>query len=237
MECHDVRQLLTFVNRKAEAVDRAERDAIAAHLEQCPDCRALSQAEARADETLGALMGDVPVPAGLKQQVLNRLAADRSVTRWKNIKRGSWAAAAALVFVTLTAGGVLFLRLPANVTQADVDTILAAATKNGEWDEDAAHAYLKAHGVPETVLPPFDFRYLQSVEAIGFKGRKVAKFVYTRGNDVATVFVLPAEQFRLADLEENPTNLKKIVDTERGVIYLILFRGNLGALQPPQISA
>ena len=38
MECHDVQQLLAFAQRKCENLDAAERTAIRAHLDGCPDC-------------------------------------------------------------------------------------------------------------------------------------------------------------------------------------------------------
>ena len=47
------------------------------HLDKCPDCACLAQADRRLDETLGKVMRDVPVPAGLKQSVMKRLATQR----------------------------------------------------------------------------------------------------------------------------------------------------------------
>jgi hypothetical protein len=233
MECHDVQQLLAFVNRKSEDLDAAERAALREHLDKCPDCSARNQAEQRADETLGVLMRDVPVPAGLKQQVVKRLGAERGAARWKTVKRGALTAAAAAVLLALVGGYVWQARLPTEITEADVGTALVLVTNSGFWDENSAKQYLKENGLPDHVPQQFDYRLLQSVEPVYFKGRRVAKLTFAKGNDVASVLVLPSEQFRTNQLTEDPTCLNIVPEREHGIIYLILFRGNLGALQRP----
>ena len=58
MECHDVRLLLTFSERRCEQIDAAERNAVAQHLNGCHDCAAFAAAERAVDESLGQLMRD-----------------------------------------------------------------------------------------------------------------------------------------------------------------------------------
>jgi anti-sigma factor ChrR (cupin superfamily) len=228
MECHDVQQLLAFVQRKREELDAAERAAIRAHLDICPDCSARADAEQRADDTLGQVMRDVPVPAGLKQQVLNRLTAERGTARWATVKRG----VAAAVLLSALAGGLIWnAGWKAEVTQADVDALVIAVNANGPWKESAARDYLKSQGLGDHLPSNFDFATLRNVEAFQFKGRRIAKLTFARNDDVAIVFVLPSGRFHIHEtLHDDPTRLK--IEPEQEITYLILFQGNLDALRP-----
>ncbi len=232
MECHDVQQLLAFVNRKSEDLDAAERDAIREHLDKCPDCSARADAEQRADETLGVVMRDVSVPAGLKQRVLNRLTAERGAARWKTMKRGVLAAAAAALLIGLVGGFGWYYQLPTAVTPADADSVMLGVNNINKWDENSAKEFLKAHGLSDKLPPKFDWRTLQSVEVISFKGRPVAKLTFAKGADIASVVMLPCEYFRIHEnLGDDLTSRK--IEIEDRIIYLILFQGNLDMLRPP----
>jgi hypothetical protein len=70
---------------------------------------------------------------------------------------------------------------------------------------------------------------------VEFKDRRVAKLTFVRGADVASILVLPSEQFRTTNLVPNPTWLNLVPGN--GVTYLILFRGNPEAMRPVEIAA
>src|SRR6267142_1662781 len=100
MDCNHARLLLTFARDHAD-LDQSEADGLEEHLGQCPECAAAFAAEQRADAALAKAMNDVPVPAGLKERLLAKLAK-LPRTRW------SWrrwivstAAAAAIVLLAI----------------------------------------------------------------------------------------------------------------------------------------
>ena len=121
MECQDVRVLLAFTERPCEAVDAAERAAVARHLQVCADCTAFAQGQRALDEALGPVLRDVPVPADLKPKVMKRLSASRGPRRWK----GAVAAAAGLLLAL--AGGLSyhFYSSRIEVTDDDLGQIVA----------------------------------------------------------------------------------------------------------------
>jgi len=225
MNCQHVRQLLAFVDRKCEELDPAERDAVKQHLEQCAECAAVAQSERSVDAALGTVMRDVDVPAALKANVLKRLAAERGKGRWK------WAAgavAATLLIAAVTAGIIWQARQPISVVQNDLEPS-NFFVDHPHLNQDP-RAYLAKEGLPDVLPQQFDLRFLQYVEVVEFKGRRIAKLAFSRGNDRAVVLILPAKHYRTTDLREDPTNLEIQYSEDRHFIFLILFRGNLSAL-------
>src|SRR3954471_2773903 len=105
MECKDARLMLNFPQSGPDAPSGDEADALRDHLGVCPECDAAFRAEARIDAHLGRAMRDVPVPAGLKEQLLKRLEEERAEALRKRILqavRGFAAAAAVLLAVGLS---------------------------------------------------------------------------------------------------------------------------------------
>ncbi len=90
MECQEIRQLLAFLERGE--LDEAECAAVQKHLDACPYCAALAAAVLSADQAIVPVLRDVAVPAGLKQQLLHRLAADRRASSWNRWAVGAVAA-------------------------------------------------------------------------------------------------------------------------------------------------
>src|SRR5437016_5220961 len=94
MDCNHARLLVGFTHKKAE-LDTAEAEALQAHLEQCPECELMARSERAIDEALGRAMNDVPVPEGLKERVVDKLAS-RQRPRFR--RRLALAASLLLVF-------------------------------------------------------------------------------------------------------------------------------------------
>src|SRR5438067_12236471 len=84
MDCKTARLLLDFARPRAPEVEPDDADALDRHLADCPACAALAGDERRLDDALGRAMRQVAVPDRLRQQVLNRLEADRAewYRRW-----------------------------------------------------------------------------------------------------------------------------------------------------------
>ena len=219
MECHDVQRLLAFVNRRAEELDAPERELLQQHLDTCPDCSALAQAERHEDETLGQVMRDVPVPAALKQQLLNRLATERGGGSWR------WPLAAATLVLIAVSGVVWYNSRPTVVTVADFEELLRPAIPNGQAD---AAEYFKKRGMNVSLPDDFDYDCLRGVDVVELKGKRVAKLSFVRGDDRADVIVLPHGQF-LVNREEFPPSI--LIDTKGNYTFVVYIRGNLKELK------
>jgi hypothetical protein len=228
MECHDARILLTFVERKSEAVDAAERAALQQHLDLCPDCAARAHAERQADEALGKLMLDVPVPADLQGKLLKRLAQQRPSKAWR------WAAAAMIgavvVIASGIAGSVWYATRPPLVTFEDVTSYQG---KGFNWKADDVESDFNKSGITMRVPGEFKPSNLQRVEIVEFKNRRVARLEY-RGispdgaTAIADVLVLPNRQFRADQLPKGgvPGGNLTIIRHE-DYTYLIMHNGRL----------
>lgn len=233
MNCHDIQLLLAFVDRKTEELDETERAIVQQHLNQCPACAEAAQADRRVDETFGALMRDVAVPAGLKQKVLGKLDHPRAGLPWK-----SGLALAAAIAIALSAWLYFAEQTRPAVTLEDI----AFYAIDGNLEADAAERELANRGV--TVKVPrtlFDYAYLQNIDVIEFKGRRVAKLTFSRVESsqpaTASVLILSREQFNLKELSagHQPVNSRVLVHDEDGFASLVFYRGDLAhlALQRP----
>jgi hypothetical protein len=233
MECQHVQQLLAFVDRKCEELDASDRDAVRHHLENCPTCAELAQAERHADDTLGALLRDVPVPADLKQKVMNRLAAERGGVPWK-----SGLAAAAVILLAVMGGLAWYNRAHPEVKPADLERI----AMRGAMDAVDVERYLSAEKGLVVKVPRelFDFRYFQNVDVVDeFNGQRVAKLTFARLEDghitTASVLILSPEQFRMKELKDRltiPGTTSIRVHHEQDFVNVIFHTGNLSWLQP-----
>jgi hypothetical protein len=107
MDCKAARLLLAFPQTGPDAPTGDEATELRDHLAVCPECDAAFRAEARVDAHIGRAMRDVPVPTGLKEQLLKRLAEER-VEAWRKrllqAVRGVAAAAAVLIAVGVGLG-------------------------------------------------------------------------------------------------------------------------------------
>lgn len=233
MECHDVRQLLAFVNRPSEELDASERASLREHLDKCPDCSALHQADRGADDAIGPILREVAVPADLRSKILTRIAAERSVTRWRVAKRTLLSTAAAL-FVAITAGLAWhFWRTP----EVSLQDALDFASQGTGLDEKQAEQFFADHGLRVEAPGEFDFRALRRVEVVEFKNRRVAKWTFQaeleNGQTArAEVLILPHHQFRVDRLpsQDFPDVTSIRILHKETATYLIFYRNNIDIL-------
>lgn len=117
MSCEDA---LALMSAKLDgALSPEEEQALAAHLEACPDCRAWMEAMASVEEKVAALAE--PAPEGLKKGVLYRIdqasgKAKTPVRRW--FGPGTALGAVAAVLVLLVGLGVIPLKNKTRVQDA-----------------------------------------------------------------------------------------------------------------------
>jgi len=236
MNCQHVRQLLAFVDRKCEELDPAERDAVKQHLENCPECAAVAQAERGFDAAVGAALRNVEVPTGLKADLLKRLAAGRGLGRWK------WAggmAVAATVLVAVAGGIAWQQRQPVEISQYEVDRFRMVLDHKRNWTLESVQEFLRNEGLGDVVPPQFDYKFLQSIDVVQIRGRRVAKLTFARFDEPceAIVLILPQKEFRTTNVVQNPTAIKIETDATHPVTYLILFNGPLERLHSVTIHA
>jgi hypothetical protein len=234
MECHDVRVLLTFAERRCELLDAEERAALDQHLDKCPDCASISQAERQADQIIGQLMVDVPVPSNLKGKLKHRLAAERPRKPWR------WIAAAAAVLLLVSAGAVSMIDFRTELTAPDFHWVVVELTA------ETAEADLAARGLNVRVPAKFNYRLLQHVDVVEFKGHRVGKLTFAQfgGGASATVLILPHSQFHMntetdfaeADIPGSTSIRIRHAppadgDPRGDFIYVIFYRGNIASLE------
>ncbi len=217
MECQEVRQLLAFFERKSEEFDAVERDALQKHLDACPDCAALSAQERGMDQAIGTAMRDVPIPAGLKQQVLQRVARERGGKPWKR-----WAAAAAVAAALLTAiggGWLAFSHKPE-----------FALEERNVWTKEDVQSYLHEHGCIAPAPSKVRYDLLRKVDIVILQGQPVPRLSFSGNNgESATLFIVDKRRFNV-DKISNDGSVHKHEDGR--FLYLIHPGNDLAWLRP-----
>jgi hypothetical protein len=205
MNCTDARLLLNFV--RTGELDSAERENLDDHLSGCPECAALAQAGSRLDDALETAMQRVPVPAGLKGKILERLTQQRRPRPWP------WAAAAAVVLTGVGWSGYLVLNSgpkefdSAGMAQfVDLRVVLSPDVVETRFSQEFSIS-MKA---------PREFNYslLDNYDTAEIQGRIVPKLTFQSRNEsaIAHVYVLSNTQFRPpADLSQKDGWLAEMI--------------------------
>lgn len=219
MDCTNARFFLN-VNRPGE-LDETERRSLDEHLEACPDCAQFAQAENHFDETIGAAMLRVPVPAGLKTRLLDKLSGQRRPRPWK------WVAAAAAILVAAGLGGYFIFPAP-----QEIDDARFAVSFEAKTPEDVETWYQDL-GIPFALPRQFNFQQLNKYDTAVIQGRKVPHLVFFyRGEGiqrpaVAHVYVLPTNHFKKPDKVSLDKGTLDTLDSENGdFFFLILHTGD-----------
>jgi putative zinc finger protein len=196
MDCTNACLLMSFV--RSGEIDAVEQEALETHLSGCPDCRGLAASESRFDDCLGAAMPRVPVPAGLKARIYQKLARRRRPKRWH------WVAAALLLLAAGLGGYLAFMSSP---EEFDPSTFQITTDNDSAMPPEAVEAKFLAMGITMKTPREFNYQLLDGSEVVELQGRRVPMLrFYTRaGNQgaLAHVYALSTQQFKLpANLEE-----------------------------------
>jgi predicted anti-sigma-YlaC factor YlaD len=217
MDCRTARHLLEFTRPGGADLDRADQADLERHLADCPDCDGLARAERRADDHLGRAVRDVPVPHGLRERLLRRLAEEREAWYRRWLARGLRTAAAAAA-VVLIAWFALTSWRKHHLPRYDEATLASAVLEQHSVappNRDDAEAFFRDKGFLTAAPAEFDYRYLfgyhiQDDFRIGGDSRRhrVPCLEFVRIDEgrqtaqLARVYVLLGDRFNLRGLPE-----------------------------------
>jgi hypothetical protein len=182
-------------------------------------------------------MRDVPVPAGLHEQILQRLAAERGDRhrRWvAHAGRGLAAAAAVL----LAAWGLYALLSPPRTTIL-ADDVLQGGNLTRPATPDKANGQLRKLGSIAGAPAFVNYNCLSGVPALAILPGtedsrtpvKVPQLVFThpKGQGQAWVYVVPRKRYKVEGLENEAHGYKYRLDVvdeaNSAFIYFILYTG------------
>jgi hypothetical protein len=241
MDCRTARLLLEFVRPRAAELEGSDADALEGHLLACAECESLARSERLADEHVGKAVRAVPVPAGAKERLLARLAAERraKLRRWA-VPTGLAAAAAVVLLIV---GGWLAWR-PHPKPTADLQDFARRqserfASRNSpeaveEWFQNQ---YGIAFTAPRTIQQRrLNYALVRLIDRGDFQGERVPMLYFLRlekdgqqheVESSALVYVLSGEQFNLDGLQA-PEGYNVIVERAAdgsNHTYVIYFSG------------
>jgi hypothetical protein len=229
MDCKTARLLLDFARPLHPELEESEGEALAGHLADCAACAALHRVERRIDDHLGKAMRDVPVPDGLRERLLGKLAKQGER---RYLRRLAWGAAAAVAAsVLFVAGLTYFGQRPA----VDLNQLHADSNELPGNGSDVEEFLKKRFQRPGLLAPTqFDYRGLIKCDWAYFQGKKVPCLVFRQGNDLAWVYIVNDRQFDLNALEaQGPLsgNLSAAVlwpsGGQKHTAYIVIFTGGL----------
>jgi hypothetical protein len=244
MDCKTARLLLPFARPHRCELEQTEAGALEGHLDHCPDCHSLAQHEDAFDQRLGRAMRQVEVPAGLREQLLARLEAERGDWYRRRFAQHARLAAAAAILLVLGWTGWHWVR---DRVQAPIDPEKVVEAFGNQAAEDPrlrAEATLKHLGV-EAPLPPHLFNYNLLVppaaltELPGHPGCRVPLLLFEGNGRRAWVYVVKER-----DIPDNAPEIAgggsfkaQRIDAE-GYRFLVIHEGeNLDWLWPPEPPA
>jgi hypothetical protein len=196
MDCRTARLLLDFARPQAPELHADDAGALQNHLDRCPDCHGLARGERQLDEHLGKAVRQVEVPAGLREQLLSRLEAERGDwhrRRFAHAARLTVAAAAAALLLGWAGWHWIVNRRPPPI---DPGQMLVGVNDSPDKRIQAEEA-LKRMGV-ETPLPRFNYHFLACppvlAELPGYPDQRKPLLVFVQNHHRAWVYVIAAQQ-------------------------------------------
>ncbi|MGL4555350.1 MAG: hypothetical protein ACRC33_29635 [Gemmataceae bacterium] len=230
MDCRAARLLLSFPPDGTNAPAGPDAAALSDHLAVCPDCDAVARADARLDAHLGRAMHDLPVPGGLKDRILARLAAERAdaAVRRKRLLGSLLAAAAAAAVLLVTGFGLWLARLKPDMTLSDIHVAWHVALPT---NAEAVEAEFRAMGYRGCAPDFLNYAFpcmLGEGPVPGFPHRKAPRmmFVGPRGEHAIVIAVNPRQLQEVTEPPEVGYKYRIDVQPEGRWTYLVLYTGD-----------
>jgi hypothetical protein len=225
MDCKLAQILVPFAETQHE-LSAEDRQALEEHLARCPECGALVSRERAFHGRVSRAMSDIAVPDGLRAQIHTSLAIDRSrVWRRKLIQTSAAVAAGLLV--------ALFAWSWWNRPQAiDLGSIGQREEQQVAPSQEYVTWVMEHQGGRMDWPPDFDPNFLRDELLVEFKGHRVPRLIFQRGDGMAKVYVLKRSQFRLPkDGERNWMGSKgcsaEVIET-REYLFVVIYIGDVG---------
>jgi hypothetical protein len=235
MECRDAQFYLRLRRHAADELGPDVTGALESHLATCPACAADARVAASFDRLMASAMKAVPVPAGLRDQLVRHVASKQgAIFRRKMYRVGSLAAAAiVLVALGLSIFSSARPRFDPNwIVQKD-DELLGR-------QEEYARRWLAAQKLPERLPEDLDYDLLASCEVVEVPGGRVPMMLFRspEGTGFAKVYIIREDgRFDLKDIQDaqgSHVGAQVLVgkDQFRGFTYVFVHTGGPNGLQP-----
>jgi hypothetical protein len=204
MECKQARLLLEVAHPLPAELEAQDKEELASHLADCPDCGPWAEGEHRLDDAMGRAIRAVPVPTELAQRILGRLQAERWL--WYRVRAVRLAAVAAILFIVFGLVWVLWWnRKPA--PNWDEFSEAGRFLYTAQQVEDS----FAGKGVEMIAPPQFDYGLLESHGLQDFQGRQVPYLLFVLPADkggppqIGEVYVLSNRQFNIGEVPQKLT--------------------------------
>ena len=207
MDCRTARHLLDYARPRVPELDRLDQEALDGHLAVCPECDSLARTERQLDDHLGHAVCEVPVPQGLRERLVQRLAEEREAWYRRQLMRGLRVVAVAAALLLVAWLGLLRWR-EHQLPRLDDSTVLNEVDQMhriAKPDRDEAEAWFRKKGIRTVAPGKFDYRYLFAYHLAEFMGKEVPCLLFVRPErpaQFALVYVLTSKQFDLRALSE-----------------------------------
>lgn len=240
MDCKTARLLLDYARPTSAELDPGEAAALEGHLAACADCDAATRAERQLDDHLGRAVRDVPLPDGLRDRLLDRLAAERRAWYRRKARRvGAFAAVAVLIL-----GFFLWRYWPRpNLPTPDLDFLVEDVSQNNNArpDADKLQDWFRDKHPDRPLIAPREFEQrrlnyglLTYAALADVQGQRVPMLLFTSGAKQARVYVLSARQFNLDELRRDPPTVDskgytvavRLCPDDPTLVYIFVYTGN-----------
>ncbi|MCS6851401.1 MAG: DUF3379 domain-containing protein [Gemmataceae bacterium] len=221
MDCRTARLFLAFVRPGASEFDAADAAALEEHLADCPECSLLAEHQTRSDAALHRAMNAVSVPEGLRERILQRLAASR--------RRRLWPAAVAAASLALAAALGYGLLLPSPVAFDLEHEVFHQSSQLG-MEPEQVEQVLAAQGIATTL--PRQFHYLSLIHfgLEEFHGQRVPFLLFLRDGEWARLYVVDQRHFDVQALmaqtrADSGGCTVEVIPGPPGTAYVVVYTG------------
>jgi hypothetical protein len=235
MDCKTARLLLEYARPKPAELAEGDASALAGHLHTCPDCDALARGERQFDAHLGRAVRGVPLPDGLRDRLLTRLAAERRAWYRRKAWRCGPVAAAAVMVLALSA---YWFWPRHNLPTPDLYAIefpVSTQLAQGKSVKDVHDWFGTARGLRDVVVPAeirgegtLDYSLLTYYDLAPCQGQQVPMLLFVTGTLQARIYILSDRQFNLAEDQDDNNGQVTVLYRpmpERHVAYVIVLTG------------
>jgi hypothetical protein len=206
MDCKTARLILDLARPHSAELHPSEAGALEGHLAGCPECDSLARVERQLDDHVGRPLRDIPVPDGLRDRLLKRLAA----------RRRAWYASRAVPVAVLAAAAALLFaisfhwphtpRPQPDLQQMVYDDAVKIQARDPEqiaaWFQEKYNLVL---AIPrELDQRPINYNLLANYDLGYCQRRRTPMLLLTNGGEQARIYILTSKQFDLKDVMNQP---------------------------------